>query len=122
MKNILLDFRPCFEHVAAVNARQQSTLDGRCEPETVFLNENVADGAFGDLAAHVQKQHIRKTRFLRSFPGTDVERAVRCLVEEKAIARVGSLRCDANTRCVLSLCRFMNCFVLDGDAAIWAEQ
>src|ERR1039458_4827772 len=81
--------------MAAMDTCQQPTLDGRREPAAVSFHEDVVDGAFGDLAAAIEKQHIVKTRLGCGLEGLRVEGSVCGLVKEHGVPGIGALEGDA---------------------------
>src|ERR1700739_190161 len=50
MQDLLLHIRPRCEQVPPVDSRQQTARDGRRKPEVILPDEDIADGAFGDLS------------------------------------------------------------------------
>jgi hypothetical protein len=84
------------EDVAALDAREQSAVDRRREETTVFLNENVVDGAFGDFAALIQEEDVVVTGGDCGLEGLGVQRAVGGFVEVHGIFGIGALSGNAD--------------------------
>jgi hypothetical protein len=84
------------EDVAALDAREQTAVDRRREETTVFLNENVVDGAFGDFAALIQEEDVVVTGGDCGLEGFCVERAVGGFVEVRGVFGVGAVGGDAD--------------------------
>ena len=86
------------QYVAALNTGEQAALDGWREQTTVFPDENVVDTGLSNLAAQIQKQDIVITSPDGGLEGFSVVGAVRGLVEEHGIPRIGALERNANTK------------------------
>src|SRR5581483_1991825 len=54
----LFDVGSRLQQMPPIDAGKQAALDWRREPAAVFLHEHIANGAFRQLAAKVEKQHI----------------------------------------------------------------
>ena len=108
-----------------MDAGEQSALDGRREQAAVFLNEDVVDGAFGDFAAKVEKQHFVVARLGCGFEGFSVEGSVGGFVEEHGVAGDRCVGSAMRTRASLALqlsCGRRQEFAFDLKVAIVVEE
>lgn len=110
--------------MAALDAGQKSALDGRRDEQTIFLDEDVVDGAFGDFAAKVQEQDIVETRLDSGFEGFSVQRPVGCFVEVHGVLGVGAMgrKPDSRWLGVSCVCGCWQEFTFDLEVTVVVDE
>src|ERR1700685_87815 len=83
--------------MAAINSGQYSRRERRRQPSAGLLDENIADGAFGDLVSIVHEDYFVKAGGSGSLVQSIVHFAVCCFVPEERVSRRRAFTCNCNT-------------------------
>ena len=85
-----------FEDVAAVDAGEQAAIDWWRVEAAGFLDEDVVDGGFGDLAALVQEEDFVEAGLGCGLESIGIEGAMGGFVEVHRVRGIGVLGSDSD--------------------------